>query len=58
MFGTERAETKQKKVKSGQDSTCAIYREEEVAVHTYSIGGVKFYKKILEIYKQIPGYYN
>ena len=29
----------------------AIYREEEVVVYTYSIGGVEYYKKILDIYK-------
>jgi len=29
----------------------AIYREEEVVVYIYSIGGVEYYKKIIDIYK-------
>jgi len=32
----------------------AIYREEVVVVYTYSLGGVEYYKKVLDIYKQIP----
>jgi hypothetical protein len=27
----------------------AIYREEEVVVYTYFLGGVKYYKKVLDI---------
>ena len=29
----------------------AIYREEEVAIYTYFIGGVEYYKKIFDVYK-------
>jgi len=29
----------------------AIYREKEVVVYTYSLGGVEYYKKVLDIYK-------
>ena len=32
----------------------AIYREEEVVVYIYFFGGVKYYKKVLDIYKQVP----
>ena len=32
----------------------AIYREEEVVFYTYSIGGVEYYKKVLDVYKQVP----
>ena len=32
----------------------AIYREEEVVVYTYFLGVVKYYKKVLDIYKQVP----
>jgi len=31
----------------------AIYMEEVVVVYTYSLGGVEYYKKVLDIYKQI-----
>ena len=36
----------------------AIYREEEVIVYIYSIGRVKYYKKVPKIYKLVSGYYN
>ena len=29
----------------------AIYKEEEVVVYIYSIGGVEYYKKVPRIYK-------
>ena len=29
----------------------AIYREEEVVVYVYSIGGVEYYKEVPRIYK-------
>jgi len=29
----------------------AIYREENVVVYTYSLGGVEYYKKVFDIYK-------
>ena len=32
----------------------AIYREDEVVVYTYSLSGVEYYKKVLDIYKQVP----
>jgi len=35
----------------------AIYREEEVVVCVYSIGGVKYYKKVPRIYKQVSRIY-
>jgi len=35
----------------------AIYREEEVVVYTYSIGGVEYYKKVLDVYKQVSRSY-
>jgi hypothetical protein len=31
----------------------AIYREEEVSVYIYSIGGAEYYKKVLDVYKQV-----
>jgi len=32
----------------------AIYRVEVVVVYTYYLGGVTYYKKVLDIYKQVP----
>jgi len=58
ILGRDREQARGKRV-SGQKSPTStpwgvIYKEEEVVVYTYSIGGVKYYKKVLNIYKQVP----